>query len=205
METGYTYVIGMDMGTTNIKAIALRSDGTVCAEAALPSTHYNPGPAMQEQDAEEWWDHVCVILKAVAEQLGAEEVNKIRGICISSHTVSMLPVTEDGIPLRRALTVQDARSYAEMDEIVEKIGYDRFVQIVGGQPALAFLPWKILWFKRHEPELYAKTRWYLQASSFINYRLTGVMVSDLDQALRTQCMDRDSMEWSAGIHGGCLQ
>ena len=119
METGYTYVIGMDMGTTNIKAIALRSDGTVCAEAALPSTHYNPGPAMQEQDAEEWWDHVCVILKAVAEQLGAEEVNKIRGICISSHTVSMLPVTEDGIPLRRALTVQDARSYAEMDEIVE--------------------------------------------------------------------------------------
>lgn len=79
METGYTYVIGMDMGTTNIKAIALRSDGTVCAEAALPSTHYNPGPAMQEQDAEEWWDHVCVILKAVAEQLGAEEVNKIRG------------------------------------------------------------------------------------------------------------------------------
>ena len=143
METGYTYVIGMDMGTTNIKAIALRSDGTVCAEAALPSTHYNPGPAMQEQDAEEWWDHVCVILKAVAEQLGAEEVNKIRGICISSHTVSMLPVTEDGIPLRRALTVQDARSYAEMDEIVEKIGYDRFVQIVGGQPALAFLPWKM--------------------------------------------------------------
>ena len=199
METGYTYVIGMDMGTTNIKAIALRSDGTVCAEAALPSTHYNPGPAMQEQDAEEWWDHVCVILKAVAEQLGAEEVNKIRGICISSHTVSMLPVTEDGIPLRRALTVQDARSYAEMDEIVEKIGYDRFVQIVGGQPALAFLPWKILWFKRHEPELYAKTRWYLQASSFINYRLTGVMVSDLDQALRTQCMDRDSMEWSGEI------
>ena len=199
MDTGYTYVIGMDMGTTNIKAIVLRSDGAVMAEASLPSTHYNPGLNMQEQDAEEWWEHVCTILQSVTGQIGADEAQKIGGICISSHTVSMLPVDEDGKPLYRALTVQDGRSYAEMEEIVKKVGADRFVQIVGGQPAVAFLPWKILWYKRHEPQLYAKTRWYLQASSFINYRLTGVMVSDLDQALRTQCMDRDTLEWSSEI------
>ena len=199
MEAGYTYVIGMDMGTTNIKAIVLRSDGAVKAEASLPSTHYNPGLNMQEQDAEEWWEHVCEILQSVTGQIGEEEAQKIGGICISSHTVSMLPVAEDGTPLYRALTVQDGRSYAEMEEIVEKVGPERFVQIVGGQPAVAFLPWKILWYKRHEPQLYAKTRWYLQASSFINYRLTGVMVSDLDQALRTQCMDRDTLEWSSEI------
>ena len=199
MDAGYTYVLGMDMGTTNIKAIALRSDGAVTAQASLPSTHYNPGLMMQEQDAEEWWENVCVILRSVAQQLGAEETKKIRGICISSHTVSMLPLSEDGTPLRRALTVQDGRSFREMEEIVEKVGYERFVQIVGGQPAVAFLPWKILWYKRHEPQLFEQTRWYVQASSFINYRLTGVLVSDLDQALRTQCMDRDTMEWSSEI------
>ena len=199
MDTGYTYVIGMDMGTTNIKAIVLRSDGAVVAEESLPSTHYNPGLNMQEQDAEEWWEHVCTILQSVTKQIGPEEARKIGGICISSHTVSMLPVDEDGRPLYRALTVQDGRSYAEMEEIVQKVGPDRFVRIVGGQPAVAFLPWKILWYKRHEPQLYAKTRWYLQASSFINYRLTGVMVSDLDQALRTQCLDRETLEWSPEI------
>ena len=199
MDTGYTYVIGMDMGTTNIKAIILRSDGAVAAEASLPSTHYNPGLNMQEQDAEEWWEHVCWILKSVTAQLRPQERAKIGGICISSHTVSMLPVSEDGKPLYKALTVQDGRSYEEMEEIVEKVGPDRFVQIVGGQPAVAFLPWKILWYKRHEPELFAKTRWYLQASSFINYRLTGVLMTDLDQALRTQCLDRETLEWSEEI------
>ena len=80
METGYTYVIGMDMGTTNIKAIALRSDGAVMAEASLPSTHYNPGLNMQEQDAEEWWEHVCEILQSVTGKIGAEEAQKIGGI-----------------------------------------------------------------------------------------------------------------------------
>ncbi len=199
MGREYTYVIGMDMGTTNIKAIALRNDGTVSAEASLSSTHFNPGLNMQEQDAGEWWEHVCRILKSVTDRLGEKESRKIRGICISSHTVSMLPVSEDGTPLYRALTVQDGRAYAEMEEIVDKIGQDRFVQIVGGQQAVSFLPWKILWYKRHEPELYAKTRWYLQASSYINYKLTGVMVTDLDQALRTQCMDRGTLEWSKEI------
>ena len=199
MDTGYTYVVGMDMGTTNIKAIILRSDGEVIAEESRPSTHYNPGLNMQEQDAEEWWEHVCQILRSVTGQIGEEEAKKIKGICISSHTVSMLPVSEDGVPLYRALTVQDGRSYEEMEEIVQKVGPERFVQIVGGQPAVAFLPWKILWYKRHEPELFAKTRWFLQASSFINYRLTGVMMTDLDQALRTQCLDRDTLEWSKEI------
>ncbi len=199
MDSGYTYVVGMDMGTTNIKAIILRSDGEVAAEESRPSTHYNPGLNMQEQDAEEWWEHVCQILRSVTGQIGEEEAKKIKGICISSHTVSMLPVSEDGVPLYRALTVQDGRSYEEMEEIVQKVGPERFVQIVGGQPAVAFLPWKVLWFRRHEPELFAKTRWFLQASSFINYRLTGVMMTDLDQALRTQCLDRETLEWSKEI------
>ena len=117
MSTETSYVIGMDMGTSNIKAIALRSDGMVAAQESLSSTHYSPGPNMQEQDAGEWWEHVCRILQSVTQQLGSVEKKKIRGICISSHTVSMLPLSEDGTPLYRALTVQDGRSLAEMEEI----------------------------------------------------------------------------------------
>ncbi len=86
-----------------------------------------------------------------------------------------------------------------MHYIVETIGYDRFVKIVGGRPAVAFLPNKILWFKKHEPELFAKTVCFLQASSFINYKLTAKMTMDIDQATRTQCMDISTMEWSKEI------
>lgn len=194
-----TYVIGMDMGTTNIKAVALGNDGRVVADASLPNKFYNPGLNMHEQDANEWWQNVQYIFNTITERIGIEAVKQIRGICISSHTVSLLPVAENGMPLYRALTYQDSRSVGELREIIEKIGYKQFVRIVGGQPSVAFLPNKILWFKHHEPELFQRTKHFMQASSYINYKLTGVITSDIDQGLRTQCMDIGTLEWSEVI------
>ncbi len=193
------YLLGMDCGTTNIKAIILGEDGTVVAEASRPSKFMNPGPNMQEQDANEWWSNTVEIFRSLTEQAGHDIVKRIRGISVSSHTVTMLPVDVEGNPLRNAMTYQDNRSAEELHYIVDTIGFDRFVKIVGGQPAVAFLPNKILWFKKHEPELYAKTACFLQASSFINYKLTGKMTMDIDQATRTQCLDISTMEWSKEI------
>ena len=193
------YLIGMDCGTTNLKAIILGDDGTIVAEASRRSRFISPGPGMQEQDPLEWWQHTKEIFREITDKAGREIVERIRGICISSHTVSMLPLDRDGNPLRNALTVLDGRSWEELEYIVGKIGHDRFVEIVGGQPAVSFLPNKILWYKRHEPELFAKTACYLQASSYINYKLTGELTSDVDQAIRTQCLDVHSMNWSKEI------
>lgn len=193
------YLLGMDCGTTNIKAVILGEDGAVVAEASRPSKFISPGPNMQEQDANAWWNSAIEIFQDLVKQAGEEVVKKIRGISISSHTVTMLPVDADGNPLRNAMTYQDSRSAKELHDIVESIGFERFVEIVGGQPSIAFLPNKILWFKKQEPELYAKTACFLQASSFINYKLTGKMTMDIDQASRTQCLDINTMKWSEEI------
>lgn len=193
------YLLGMDCGTTNIKAIILAEDGTVVAEASRPSRFLSPGLHMQEQDANEWWSNTVDIFRTLTEKVGTEVVKRIRGISVSSHTVTMLPVDCNGNPLRNAMTYQDNRSAAELHYIVDTIGFDRFVEIVGGQPAVAFLPNKLLWFKKNEPELFAKTAYFLQASSYINYKLTGKMTTDIDQASRTQCLDISTMEWSEEI------
>lgn len=193
------YLLGMDCGTTNIKAIILSEDGTVVAEASKPSRFLVPGPNMQEQDATQWWDNTVDIFRTLTEKAGKEVVKRIRGISVSSHTVTMLPVDANGNPLRNALTYQDNRSASELHYIVDQVGFNRFVSIVGGQPAVAFLPNKILWFKKNEPELFAKTACFLQASSFINYKLTGKMTMDIDQASRTQCLDINAMDWSDEI------
>ena len=194
-----SYLLCMDCGTTNLKAIILGEDGTVVAEASRPSTFMDLKSDMREQDANEWWSNTVEIFKSLVEQAGHDIVKRIRGISISSHTVTMLPVDAEGNPLRNGITCQDSRSIEELHYIVETIGYDRFVKIVGGRPAVAFLPNKILWFKKHEPELFAKTVCFLQASSFINYKLTAKMTMDIDQATRTQCMDISTMEWSKEI------
>ncbi len=194
-----SYLIGMDCGTTNIKAVILSGDGKIIAEESRPSKFICPGPDMQEQDANEWWENAVEIFRSLAKKAGQDVVDHIKGIAISSHTVSMLPLDEDGNPVRNALTYQDGRSSEELQYILDTIGFEKFVNIVGGQPAVAFLPNKILWFKKHEPELFAKTRYYIQASSFINMKLTGVMTTDMDQASRTQCLDVSTMDWSEEI------
>lgn len=199
MSNAENYLLGMDCGTTNIKAIILGDDGTVVASESRPSEFILPGPNMQEQDANEWWENTKKIFKSLSKQVGESVVKKIRGISISSHTVSMLPVDGNGNPVRNAMTYQDSRSKEELNYIVEKMGFDKFVKTVGGQPAVAFLPNKILWFKRNEPDLFAKTKYFLQASSYINYKLTGKMTTDIDQATRTQCLDIRTMEWSKEI------
>ena len=193
------YLLGMDCGTTNIKAVILGEDGKVVCEASRPNQFINPGPGMQEQDANKWWDNASSILREITEKAGTAIVKRIRGISISSHTVSLLPLDANGVPLRNAMTYQDGRSSAELAWLVEKIGKEKFVNIIGGQPSIAFLPAKLLWYKNHEPELFAKTHCLLQCSSYINYKLTGEMTSDVDQASRTQCMDRVTLQWSKEI------
>lgn len=193
------YLLGMDCGTTNLKAIILSENGEIVSEASRRSRFISPGPNMQEQDAREWWEHTKEIFREITQKAGRDVVERIRGIAVSSHTVSMLPLDRDGNPLRNALTVLDSRSSEELSYIVKTIGEKKFVRIVGGRPAVAFLPNKILWFKKHEPELFAKTACFLQASSYINYKLTGELTTDIDQAIRTQCMDVRTMSWSKEI------
>ncbi len=199
MNRNMNYVLGMDCGTTNIKAVLLSEDGTVAAEASRPSRFIKPGPDRQEQDANEWWSNAVEIFKTLGQKAGEGVIRRIRGISISSHTVSLLPVDREGRPLRNALTYQDGRSAGELHEIVDAIGRERFITIVGGQPSVAFLPNKILWYKKHEKDLFERTAAFLQASSYINFKLTGVMTSDIDQSIRTQCMDVKTLEWSEEI------
>ena len=203
MNSESKYVLGMDCGTTNIKAVILSESGEIAAEASRPSKPIYPEPGMHEQDANAWWKDASDIFKDLIIQMGPEKSKRIAGICISSHTVSMLPVDKDGTPLRNALIYQDERSNNERHEITGTVGKERFIRIVGGQPSAAFLPNKILWFKRNEPQLFAKTRYIMQASSYINYKLTGVFSSDMDQATRTQCLDISTLKWS-GVIGDAI-
>ena len=163
-------MLGMDCGTTNIKAVILGEDGTIAAEASRGSTPIRPGPHMQEQDANEWWHNAVEIFRSLSEQAGEEVVKGLRGICVSSHTVTLLPVSQSGAPLRNAILYSDNRSTSELDEIVRQMGLETYINDLGGQPAVSFLPGKLLWYKRHEPELMGKTAKFLQASSYINLK-----------------------------------
>ena len=199
MALSENYLIGMDLGTTNVKAILMDEHGSVVASSSRENHLIFPGPNMVEQSADEWWDNASAIFRDITSAAGPEIVSRVRGISVSSQTVTMLPVDKDGNPLRNAMIWMDSRSAKEMHYISLTLGHDHFVELTGGQPDVAFLPNKILWFKNNEPGLFAKTAKILQASSYINLKLTGVMSADIDQGARTQCMDIHSLTWSPEI------
>ena len=192
-------LLGIDLGTTNIKGIMIDESGNVLASASRPCKTYEPGPLMVEQKAEEWWDSCVEILREITEKAGTTAVHSLRGISTSSHVISLLPVDKEGTPLRNAITYQDSRSAAESDEIVRIVGKEQFVRIVGGQPSVGFLPNKILWYRKNEPELFEKTAAILQANGWLNYKLTGVFNQDADCASRTQCYHMSDLSVSEEI------
>ena len=151
------YLLGMDMGTTNIKANIMDTKGNVIATASRPSHLIFPAANQIEQDANEWWDNAKAVFKEITTATGKEIVENIRGISISSHVISLLPIDKEGNPVRNAMIWMDTRSDEELNYITDTLGFDHFVSIVGGQPSTAFLPGKLLWFKKHEPEAFAKT------------------------------------------------
>ena len=154
MINSNNYLLGIDLGTTNIKAIILAESGVVVASASKQNSLIFPGPNMVEQDAGSWWDNTVEILQTITASAGPEIVKKIRCIAVSSQTITLLPLDKDGNVIRNALIWMDNRSGEELQYITDCFGLERYISIIGAQPDVAFLPNKILWYRKHEPVFY---------------------------------------------------
>lgn len=190
------HLLGIDLGTTNIKAVIFNAAGETQAAASATYPLIMPLPDHVEQSADAWWSAAVEILRSVTSQAGPEVVGSIRGISVSSQLPSLLALDREGRVLRNPIIWMDKRSHPELDQLLALIGRETYTVSAGAQPDAAFLPSKLLWFKRHEPELFARTYRVLQANGFINYKLTGVMAMDIDQAALCQCLDLRTMGWS---------
>ena len=134
MNIADNYLLGMDLGTTNVKAMIMDENGNVAASASRANTLIVPEPNNAEQDSNLWWKNTVEILQEVTQKSGSEIVKRIRGISVSSQTVTMLPVDAEGTPLRNAIIWMDGRSGKQLEYIIDRIGFDRYVSIIGGQP-----------------------------------------------------------------------
>ncbi len=193
------FLLGIDLGTTNVKGILFDEDGFSIASSSDTYKTYFSEPFKAEQNPMEWWAAVKNIISAITKSAGSEKVKNISAICISSQTPTLLPIDKEGNPIRKAIIWMDKRSEKEFQYILDKIGSNKYRTIVGGAPDVSFLPSKLLWYKKHEPKNFAKTHIFLQANSFINYKLTGKFSADIDQATLSQCYDIKNKCWSKKI------
>lgn len=193
------YLIGMDLGTTNAKGALYDEKGRLVVAASGQYETCYPGEGWAQQNPEAWWSAARDIFRQIADAAGRERMKAVSGICISSQTPTLLPVDSAGRPLRDALIWMDSRAGQELSDILNTVGEERYMAVTGMRPAVSFLPPKLLWYKRHEPELFEKTACFLQVNGYINFKLTGELTMDRDQAALTQCLDAATGSWSQTI------
>lgn len=189
-------LLGLDIGTSSSKAVLASPDGAVVATAEQAHSTSMPRPGWVEHDAEKvWWADT----QALMASLGREKLASVKGVCISGIGPCLLPVDAKGEPLRPAVLYGvDTRATAEAEELTERYGAEA-VLAVGGSPLTSqALGPKLLWLRRHEPDVWRGARRFLMASSFVVYGLTGEYV--LDHHSASQCnplYDLGAFAWRA--------
>lgn len=172
------YILGVDLGTTAIKAAVFDENGRECASKTVEYTLLTPAPGMAELEAE---TYIKTFRAAVSEAVKRAklEPEDIVSVGMSAQGETTLCLDENNEPLRPAIVWLDVRASEEAAYIENIIGRKN-IQKHTGQPGMDAI-WpaaKILWLKRHEPDIYNKTAKYVQLKAYFSYLLTGKMVCE---------------------------
>jgi xylulokinase len=181
-------LVGLDVGTTGVKAIAIDEDGSVVAKAEAEYPLATPRPGWAEQDPEDWW-------RATRRALGALDAGRA-AIGFSGQMHGLVALGADDRVLRPAILWNDQRTAAECVEIEEAVGFERLVSLTGNRALTGFTAPKLLWLRRHEPDVYAQIEHVLLPKDYVRLRLTGERAIDVADASGTLLFDVAHRRWS---------
>lgn len=192
------YILAHDLGTSGNKATLYSAEGVPAASvtAAYPTRFFNGNWA--EQNPEEWWQAVC---RSTAALLAESKIDAadIAVVALSGQMMGCTPVDCAGRALRPSILYCDQRSTAEAAALLEKIELQEFYGICGHRISASYPLEKMMWLRRHEPDLFRKMHKSLCAKDYINARLTGVMATDYSDASGTNAFDLNTFRWSERI------
>ena len=193
-----TYFVGIDSSTTATKSLLMRADGEVLAVASSEYTYEAPHPLWTEQHPELWWQGTVASLRQVLAETGVSPT-EIEGVGLTGQMHGMVLLDQQGEVLRPALLWNDQRTAAECDEIRERVGKERFIEITGNDALTGFTAPKILWVKNHEPEIFAQVQTILLPKDYVRFRLTGEYAIDKAGGSGTVLFNVRKRDWSAAV------
>src|SRR3954454_24125016 len=182
-------MIGLDIGTSGVKGIALDEAGNVLASAEASYPLSTPRPGWAEQDPELWW--------AAAQRVLAELPDGPVGLSGQMHGLVVLDGNDR--VLRPAILWNDQRTAAECAEIERRIGLERLIQLTGNRALTGFTAPKLLWLQTHKPDVHARIRHILLPKDYVRFRLTGERTIDAADASGTLLFDVANRRWSEEV------
>lgn len=202
-------VIGIDVGTTACKVLAVRGDGYVEASAASEYPLHQTPAGWAEQDSHEVWSGMRTALGSLLANVSAQ---RIEGISFSGAMHGVMPVDVAGQPLGRAITWADNRAVAAADELreAEGDGGQKAYERTGCPLRWLYLPAKLRWMKEHQRVVFAQAARFVAIKDWLVFRFTGKWTTDIGLASGSGLLDLRTHQWSeealrmAGIDAGRL-
>jgi xylulokinase len=185
-------LVGLDVGTTGVKALAISAEGEILARAERGYELSTPRIGWAEQDPEDWWS-------AAEAALSALETTSMAAIGLSGQMHGLVALDSDARVLRPAILWNDQRTAAECAEIEERIGLERLIELTGNRALTGFTAPKLLWLRRHEAEVYGRIAYVLLPKDYVRLRLTGERTSDVADASGTLLFDVARRRWSEEV------
>ncbi len=186
-------LLGIDVGTTSLKAVLFDADGALLAQASQEYATSYPHPNWAEQDPNDWWRAACAILPTVLVDAGADP-RAIAGIGVSGQAPSVVPVGRDAAPLWL-----DRRAEDQCAWLRERVGAEAIAGVNGGRIDPYYLAPKWLWLRDHEPDTYRNTHAMLQANGYLVHKLCGAICMDVSHGPLTLFFDSRRLYYSPAL------
>ncbi len=197
MPTDAPVLLGIDVGTSRVRALAFASDGRALAEVGRPTPWRVPAPGEAELDAEELARMVVGLLGELAGQL--DDPRRVRGLAVASVGEAGVLLDAQGRPLAPALAWYDPRPAALREAVLARVPAERLAAVAGLAPEPIFTIFKLAWHADRQPEARARARRWLHLADWIAFRLGGAPVTDASLASRTALFDLAAAGWSAEL------
>jgi xylulokinase len=185
--------VGLDVGTSGVKGLAVAEDGEVVARAESGYGLSTPRPGWAEQDPEDWWRAAGAVL----EEVGAGR--EVAGIGLSGQMHGLVALDAGERVLRPAILWNDQRTAEQCREIEERIGLEHLIAATGNRALTGFTAPKLLWLRTHEPEVYERIAHVLLPKDYVRLRLCGERAIDVADASGTLLFDVAARGWSDDV------
>ncbi|HEX2973288.1 MAG TPA: FGGY family carbohydrate kinase, partial [Tepidisphaeraceae bacterium] len=192
-QESYRYMsiyLGVDIGTTAVKVLAMSAEGQVLALASREYQYQTPRPGWVEQDAEDWWRLVCEGVREVTAQVEGT----VAALALSTQGDTVVPLDADGRALAPAITWMDTRSLPQVARLVSE--EQLWHRITGASPAPFAAMSSLLWWREERPEVFEQAARFALVADLVIERLTGAAVCDAPNASRTMLYDIEKRRWA---------
>ncbi len=186
------YVLGIDVGTTALKVVALHREHGIVAQVGRPHELLSLYPGWAEEDAEHWW---TTTREAIRELLQTIPASEIAAVGVSGMIPAMVLLDASGQPVRPSIQQNDARTSVEVAELRAAVDQQEFVAITGSSVNQQNVDPRWRWLKRHEPEIVTRTAHLCGSYDFIVFRLTGQLSLEENWAAESALYDIQRHQW----------